>query len=145
MRDSESCRHLISLALFIIFKRISKMAQNFQNMLQSLAKLAPQLRRQDTAKRVCIRKERDKELDGLASLPYHERITEFARNSTRHWVKNRNTVIDFRPLYAITIHHLQGQLAKEIQTFSATEMTDEQLEKIRVLLQQYSKSFLPRS
>ena len=117
------------------------MAQNYQNMLQSLAKLAPQLQRQDTAKRVCIRKERDKELDGLASLSYHERITEFARNSTRHWVKDCNTVIDFRPLYAVTIHQLQRQLVQEIQIFSATDMTDEQLEKIRVLIQQYSKTF----
>jgi hypothetical protein len=117
------------------------MAQNYQNMLQSLAKLAPQLQRQDAAKRVCIRKERDKELDGLASLPYHERITEFARNSTRHWVKDCNTVIDFRPLYAVTIHQLQRQLAQEIQIFSATDMTNEQLEKIRVLIQQYSKTF----
>jgi len=108
-------------------------------MLQSLAKIAPHLQRQDTRKRVRIRKERDKELDGLASLPYHERITEFARNSTRHWVKNCNTVLDFRPLYAVTIHHLQRQLAQEIQNFSMTDLTDEQLEKIRTLLKQYSR------
>lgn len=114
------------------------MAGNDQNMLQSLAKLAPHIQRQDTAKRVCIRKERDKELDGLASLPYYERITEFARNSTRHWVKGCNTVIDFRPLYAVTIHHLQRQLAQEIQVFSTTHMTDEQLGRIRALLKQYS-------
>jgi hypothetical protein len=117
------------------------MAQTYQNMLHSLGKLDPQLQRLNTAKRVCAPKERDKELDDLASLPYHERITEFARNSTRHWVKDCNTVIDFRPLYAVTIHHLQRQLEQEIQIFSATDMTDEQLEKIRVLLQQYSKNY----
>lgn len=110
-------------------------------MLQSLPNVLPRLERQDTVKRVHIRQERDKELDGLASLPYHERITEFARNSTRHWVKDCNTVTDFRPLYVVTVHHLQRQLAQEIQSFLAIDLTNEKLEQIRVLLKQYSNMF----
>lgn len=110
-------------------------------MFQTFVKLA-RIQRQDTAKRVEIRRERDAELDGLASLAYHERMTEFARQSTRHWVKGSNTVLDFRPLYAITLHHLQRQLAREIHLLSEKDMTDTQLEKIQELLKQYSKSLI---
>ncbi|KAF4636040.1 hypothetical protein G7Y89_g2051 [Cudoniella acicularis] len=108
-------------------------------MFQSFVK-PPQIQRQDTTKRAEIRRERDKDLDGLASLTYHERLTEFARNSTRHWVKDSNTVIDFRPLYAITIHHLQRQLSQEIYLLNENEMTDSQLENIRKLLKQYTSA-----
>lgn len=96
--------------------------------------------RPDTAERVKSRERRDEELDGLSLLDYHERITLFARGSTRHWVNDSITVVDFRPLYAITIHHLQRQLAQEIQHISKGEVTDEQLENIRKLLVQYSKT-----
>ena len=106
-------------------------------MLHSLVKPF-QIQRQDTTKRVGVRRERDKELDGLASLTYHERITQFARNSTRHWVKESTTVIDFRPLYAVTVHHLQSQLVNEIQVLNEKEVTDSQLEHVRKLLKQYS-------
>lgn len=81
----------------------------------------------------------DIELDGLASLEYHERLTRFARGAVRHWVKNM-TVIDFRPLYAVSIHHQQRQLLQEISTFFQNNMTDEQLDRIRELLEQYSNS-----
>jgi hypothetical protein len=110
-------------------------------MFQSFAKPS-KLQRQTTAKRIDIRRERDEELDGLASLTYHQRMTEFARNSTRHWVKDSNTVIDFRPLYAITIHHLQRRIAQEIRLLNEKEVTDSQLENIQKLLKQYSNSLI---
>jgi hypothetical protein len=84
------------------------------------------------------RRERDKELDGLGSLNYHERLTEFIRGSTRHPVKNSITVVDFRPLYAVTVHHLQRKLAQEIRLILSEPVTDSQLEGISKLLQEYS-------
>lgn len=108
------------------------------SMLELLARSFPRMKRQDTAKRVETPRTRDKELEGLASLEYYERLTKFARDSTRHWVKGSTTVIDFRPLFAVTIHHLQRQLAQEMQIFSRDKMTDEQLERIGKLLSQYS-------
>lgn len=105
----------------------------FQSFVQSHV-----IQWQNTAKRIEIRKERDQELEGLASLTYHQRMTAFARNSTRHWVKDSGTVIDFRPLYAINIHNLQRHLAEEIHLLLEDEISDTQLENIRILLEQYS-------
>ena len=86
--------------------------------------------------------ERDKELEGLASLGYLERLTHFARGSTRHRVKDSITVVDFRPLYAITVHHLQKQLAQEIHLLTKEEITDLQLTRIEELVKRYSNSRL---
>ncbi|SRR6266480_303235 len=106
-----------------------------------LTKPFPQfLQRQNTADRVHARKERDVELEGLASLDYDERIAKFIRDSTRHWVKGDVTVIDFRPLYAVNIHHLQRQIVRELHTCSRSKVSDEQLENIGKLLKQYSNS-----
>jgi hypothetical protein len=88
------------------------------------------------------RNERDKELDGLATLEYHSRLTQFVRGATRHWVKDSTTVVDFRPLYAITIHNLQRQLAQEIKAVTEDEISDTQLENIRKTLKRYSTSSL---
>jgi hypothetical protein len=60
----------------------------------------------DPKQRIDTKKARDEELEGLAAFQYHTRLTQFIRGATRHWVKGSTTVIDFRPLYAITIHHL---------------------------------------
>lgn len=88
--------------------------------------------------RMDVRTERDEELDGLASLEYYERLTEFIRCSTRHPVKDPITVVDFRPLYAVTIHHLQRRLGQEIQLILTQRATDVQLERTRELLDEYS-------
>jgi hypothetical protein len=77
------------------------------------------------------------ELDTLMSRNYHERVTQFIRGSTRHRSQGI-TVLDFRPLYAITIHHIQRQLAKEIRDISNSRVTDNQLEIIRQLIEKYS-------
>jgi hypothetical protein len=82
--------------------------------------------------------ERDNLLDGLASLPYYERLTRFIRGSTKHLVAGGVTVIDFRPLYTVTIHHFQRQLAEEIQKIENVEVTSQQLEDIGVTLHNYS-------
>lgn len=84
--------------------------------------------------------EGDNVLDGLALLPYHERLTRFIRGSTKHWVAGGVTIVDFRPLYAVTIHHLQHQLASELSKIEKTIVTDEQLERIRNILHKYSKT-----
>lgn len=89
--------------------------------------------------------ERDDLLDGLALLPYHERLTRFVRGSTRHLVAGGVTVVDFRPLYAVTVHHLQRQLAEEIQKINKVDVTAQQLADIRETLQKYSKSALSLS
>ena len=77
-------------------------------------------------------------LKGLASLPFHERMSHFARGSTRHWATGGITVVDFRPLYTIAIHDLQRQLAREIQIIETKDVTDEQLEHIRETLHRYT-------
>src|ERR1700761_9439107 len=85
----------------------------------------------------------DSLLEGLALLPYHERITRFIRGSTRHWVHGGVTVVDFRPLYSATIHHFHRQLAEEIQKTTTDTVTDTQLNQIREILHKYSKARLP--
>lgn len=84
--------------------------------------------------------ERDNLLDGLALLPYFERLTHFIRGSTRHLVAGRVTVVDFRPLYTVIVHHLQRQLAEEIQKIEKADVTGQQLEDIRGTLHKYSKT-----
>jgi hypothetical protein len=84
--------------------------------------------------------ERDNLLDGLALLPYFERLTHFIRGSTRHLVAGGVTVVDFRPLYTVTVHHLQRQLAEEIQKIEKANITGQQLEDIRGTLHKYSKT-----
>lgn len=84
---------------------------------------------------------RDEQLEGLASLPYHTRISHFVRGSTRHWVTGDITVVDFRPLYAVTVHELQRRLAEEIQKVGTKDVTDQQLEYIRDTLHKYSKAY----
>lgn len=89
-----------------------------------------------------LRKLRDAELGYLESLPYHERLTEFARGSTRQLLKDNITVLDFRPLYAITLHHLQRSLAKEIQKMVQKTASDSQLERLETKLKRYSMQHL---
>jgi hypothetical protein len=84
--------------------------------------------------------ERDNLLDGLALLPYYERLTRFIRGSTRHLVADGVTVVDFRPLYTVTVHHLQRQLAEEIQKIDKEDITGKHLEDIRETLHNYSKN-----
>ncbi|TRX89299.1 hypothetical protein FHL15_009736 [Xylaria flabelliformis] len=84
--------------------------------------------------------EEDSVLEGLAALPYHERLTKFISGSTKHWVADGVTIVDFRPLYAVTIHHLQHRLAAELAKIEKTVATDEQLESIRDILHKYSKT-----
>ncbi|KAI1275575.1 hypothetical protein F5Y07DRAFT_369703 [Xylaria sp. FL0933] len=84
--------------------------------------------------------EEDNVLEGLAALPYHERLTRFIRGSTKHWVSGGVTIIDFRPLYAVTIHHLQYQLATELAKIEKDIVTGEQLESIRDILHKYTSS-----
>ncbi len=55
----------------------------------------------------------DELLEGLTLIPYHERVTRFIRGSTIHWFAGRVTVVDSRPLYTATVHHLQRRLAEE--------------------------------
>lgn len=88
-----------------------------------------------------FQRDREDELfEGLASLPYFERLTRFIRGSTRHSVAGGVTVVDFRPLYSVTIHHLQRQLAEEIQKLTGADLTAQQLDKIRDTLHKYSKN-----
>ncbi|KAI0439926.1 hypothetical protein F4803DRAFT_19613 [Xylaria telfairii] len=84
--------------------------------------------------------ERDDVLEGLAALPYHERLTRFIRGSTKHWASGGVTIVDFRPLYAVTIHHLQYQLATELAKIEKANVTNEQLESIRDILNKYTSS-----
>ena len=86
---------------------------------------------------------RDRELDGLASLDYHARLAEFIKGSTRHAVRNDTTVVDFRPLYAVTIHHLQRQLAEQIRDVEAEGVSEEGLARMRSLLEEYSMAQTP--
>ena len=83
--------------------------------------------------------ERDNLLDGLALLPYFERLTRFIRGSTRHLVAGGVTVVDFRPLYTVTLHDLQHQLAEKIQKIEKADVAGQQLEDIRETLHKYSK------
>ncbi|KAK8091248.1 hypothetical protein PG994_000753 [Apiospora phragmitis] len=80
----------------------------------------------------------DHHLDGLSVLPYFERLTHFVRGSTRHWVAGGVTVVDFRPLYTITIHHMQSQLARWISQAEKEEVTGEQLEQLKGMLHSYT-------
>ncbi|KAI1120766.1 hypothetical protein F5Y10DRAFT_289314 [Nemania abortiva] len=84
--------------------------------------------------------EEDDVLEGLALLPYHERLTKFIRGSTKHWASGDVTIVDFRPLYAVTVHHLQHRLATELAKIEETIVTDGQLESIRDILHKYTNS-----
>ncbi|KAI1739588.1 hypothetical protein F4680DRAFT_466396 [Xylaria scruposa] len=84
--------------------------------------------------------EEDNVLEGLALLPYHERLTKFIRGSTKHWVAGDVPIVDFRPLYAVTIHHLQHGLATEPSKIEKTIAIDEQLKGIRDILYKYTNS-----
>ena len=86
--------------------------------------------------------EREDCLHGLAELPYHERLTRFLRGATRHWVAGDISVIDFRPLYTVTLYDLQRKLAREIQKVDGGNITDEQLSRMRGTLHEYSTSSL---
>ncbi len=77
--------------------------------------------------------ERDELLEGLTLIPYHERVTRFIRGSTIHWFAGRVTVVDSRPLYTATVHHLQRRLAEETQK-TAEDVMDQQLDGIRETL-----------
>jgi hypothetical protein len=83
-------------------------------------------------------KERDEALEGLACLPYLERLSCFVRGSTKHWVTGGVSVLDFRPLFSVTIHHLQRQLAEAIQEIDKTDLTTERLDEIGVTVHKYS-------
>ncbi len=100
------------------------------------------LHREEKVSQADVRRERDTELEGIASLGYHERLTEFIRGSTRHPVADSITVVDFRPLYAVTVHNLQRRLAQELQLTSISLTTDLQLERIRKLIEEYSMPVL---
>lgn len=104
-----------------------------------LQDLFPRFQKRDDAEHAKSDEGSDSVLDGLTSLEYYERMTRFVRGASRHWVKSK-TVIDFRPLYAVSIHHQQRQITQEIRAVYKNNMTDEQLETIRKLLKQYSKS-----
>ncbi|KAI1739584.1 hypothetical protein F4680DRAFT_139836 [Xylaria scruposa] len=81
--------------------------------------------------------EKDNELDSLVSLNYYERITQFIRGSTRHSSEGI-TVLDFRPLYAVAIHHIQRQLAKQVHDISNHHVTDSQLDVICQITRKYT-------
>ncbi|KAH7305852.1 hypothetical protein B0I35DRAFT_443385 [Stachybotrys elegans] len=85
-------------------------------------------------------KERDKALDGLASLPYLERLSCFIRGSTKHWVAGGVSVLDFRPLFSVTIHHLQRQLAEAIQEIDKTDLSNERLCEIGNTVHRYTNA-----
>lgn len=87
---------------------------------------------------------RDEQLEGLAALPYHTRMSHFVRGSTRHRVAGDITVLDFRPLYTVAVHDLQRRLATEIQKIGKSDVTDQQLEDIGDTLHKYSEFRLPR-
>jgi hypothetical protein len=52
------------------------------------------------------------------------------------------SVIDFRPLYTVTLHDMQRRLAQEIQKIEGENVTDEQLSRMRGTLHEYSTSSL---
>lgn len=84
-------------------------------------------------------------LEGLSSLPYFERLTHFIRGSIKHWVAGGVTVIDIRPLYTVTIHHLHRQIAEHIQSIEEKEVTGLQLKNIQETLHEYSMISLSSS
>ncbi|OAQ61688.1 hypothetical protein VFPPC_14609 [Pochonia chlamydosporia 170] len=77
-------------------------------------------------------------LEGLASLPYYERLTRFIQGSSRHWVSGGTTVVDFRPLYAVSIHHHHQRLAEAIQQANAETITDEWLARVGGIIHEYT-------
>jgi len=79
----------------------------------------------------------------VAGLEFYDRVTHFIRGSTIRSAKSSTTVVDFRPLYAVTIYNLQRQLTQEIQLVKSEILTDLQLAKIQRLLEEYSQSSKP--
>lgn len=110
---------------------------NFVHIIKSAARF---LNRQGSVEEERdLRQARDEELGQLEALPYHDRLTEFIRGSTRHWVGDNITILDFRPLYAMNVHHIQRRLAGEIHHLLHSTTCDAQLERIRRTLRQYSR------
>lgn len=105
-----------------------------------LASIGVPFQQADKSENLDTLHQRDQELEHLAAKDYHERLTEFLRDSTRKWVEgNSTTVIDFRPLFAVNLHHFHHQLGQVVQRVSDQNLADEELLDLRKLLEQYSK------
>jgi len=78
------------------------------------------------------RENRDEELNSLAALTYHGRLTHFIRGSTRSVVIGKKVliaVVDFRLLFAVVVYHFQKQLAEEIRLVLSQTITYDQLDQ----------------
>ena len=91
--------------LFFLMHGLRNLFQTYylRAVLQFLMTPTLLLRRQYEVDKISELKERDKVLDGLGCLSYNERVAQFIRGSTRHSIKNDTTVVDFRPLYAVSM------------------------------------------
>lgn len=76
-------------------------------------------------------------LNGLAQLPYHERLTRFLCGSARH---RGISVVEFRPLYNVALHDLQQQLTGVIQKVEEESVISGQSSRIRETLHKYNAS-----
>jgi len=83
------------------------------------------------------------ELDGLADMKYMERLAHYIDKTSVYSPDSKIdlTALDFRPVYAANIHHLQYCIGKEISRVRETHMTSHnQLQQLQKLIKDYSES-----
>jgi hypothetical protein len=86
-------------------------------------------------------KEQSGELDGLADMKYMERLAHFIDKTTVYSPDGKITALDFRPVFAANIYHLQYCIGKEVYRIRETHMTSHnQLQRLRKLVKDHSES-----
>ena len=80
-------------------------------------------------------------LNYWASMPYQVRLGHFIDQASIYSTDGKVTTLDFRPLYAVNIYHLQHLIVNEIGLIKkAGEVSENQLRKLQKLIKHYSKS-----
>jgi hypothetical protein len=79
-------------------------------------------------------------LDGWARLPYPERLAYFITEASVYSTDGSTTILDFRPLFAANIYHLQHLMGNLISSIKDRTVSEDQLHQLRKLIKHYSES-----
>jgi hypothetical protein len=81
------------------------------------------------------------DLDGLTRMEYMKRLAHFIAESTVYSKDGKVTSLDFRPIFAANIHHLQHSLGNEVRLIRHTRTTSQdQMQRLQKLVRDYSES-----
>jgi hypothetical protein len=95
----------------------------------------------DTSSSSDVRNDQAGILDGWARLPYPERLAYFITEASVYSTDGNTTVLDFRPLFAANIYHLQHLMGNLISSIAGDRtVSEDQLHQLRRLIKHYSES-----